>query len=197
MLRLLVVWLREAWLQGLTSSLESSDMEVRGAGPQGWQCNSLGLSCSHRRHTASLQERKWLFISFICQQFAVTTHHSPWKCFWLATTWEDEVVRLIKPAGDLRQGKPPCVWLTLPLPGLCSFPPLFSFLLFNPLSVFPALSCLPCDVFPNKAHFVPPPNAHAGLCHAISQCFVFWNKYKEILGFLLLFLLFPLSSLLS
>lgn len=127
MLRLLVVWLGEAWLQGLTSSLESSDMEVRGAGPQGWRCNSLGLSCLHRWHSASLQERKWLFISFICQQFAVTTHHSPWKCFWLATTWEDEVVRLIKPAGDLRQGKHPASGLPCHYLGSAPFRPSFPF----------------------------------------------------------------------
>lgn len=106
---------------------------------------------THRRHSASLQERKWLLITFICQQFAVTTHHSPWKCFWLATTWEDEVVLLIKPAAHLGQGEHPCVWFTLPLSGL-SCPPLFSFLLLNPPSVnIPALSCLPCDVFPNKS----------------------------------------------
>lgn len=127
MLQLLVVWLGEAWLQGLTSSLESSDMEVRGAGPQGWRCDSLGLSCLHRRHSASLQERKWLFISFICQQFAVTTHHSPWKCFWLATTWEDEVVRLIKPAGDLRQGKHPASGLPCHYLGSAPFRPSFPF----------------------------------------------------------------------
>lgn len=92
-----------------------------------------------------------------------------------------EVVLIIKLSKVPRWEKRPCVWLTLPLSGLCSF-----------LSVNPLLSPFWSIVMfsPGKGLFVSPSDTCVGLCRVAFYYFVFWNKYKEILDFHLHFFCF-------